>query len=308
MTSTMVVGGGGYLGSHICAAFAEAGHDVVAVSRHGREELPGVRSVTADLARCDPGEVVDLFRAERPDVVVNAAGAVWDVSDREMVLSNVRLVRRLVAALTPVPWRPHLIHLGSLYEYGPTEPGRPLTEQSATRPSTQYGRTKLRASSMVLDAAAAGRIDAAVLRLSNVIGSNVPRSSLPGLVVGQLRDAARRGGTATVRVTSPRTFRAFVDVRDVAEAVLAAADKRVTELVNIGGKECVAVLRLIELLIEVSGVPTTLEIVAPTEPESQRGPASGRQPIDLGMAREVLAWSPRRDLVESLRTIWEATA
>jgi nucleoside-diphosphate-sugar epimerase len=307
MTSTMVLGGSGYLGRHIGAAFAQAGHDVVAVSRRpGR--VPGARTVTADLARCQVSEIVAQLYAERPQVVVNAAGAVWDVTDRDMVLSNLRLVRRLVAALAQAPWRPHLIHLGSLYEYGPTEPGWPLTEQSVTRPETKYGQIKLLASALVRDAVAAGRIDAAVLRLSNVVGFDMPPSSLPGKVARQLRAAAGRGQTAQVRVTSPRTYRAFVDVRDVADAVLAVADKRITELVNVGGAECVAVSRLIELLIEVSGVPTEIRVVEPAAAEEQRGPASGEQPLDLSTARAVLAWSPHHELIESLKTVWEETA
>src|SRR5262249_27594461 len=52
----LIIGASGYIGSHVAAAFADAGHDVSALYRPGSAPLPaGYRRVSGDLA--EPGSL-----------------------------------------------------------------------------------------------------------------------------------------------------------------------------------------------------------------------------------------------------------
>jgi len=203
----VVLGGSGFLGRHVCDAFVAAGAEVIAVSRR-LDRLPGTRCVRLDVAETPPGTLRDLLAAAAPTVVVNAAGGVWGVSEEQQIASNVTLVRNVVAAVAGLPRPARLIHLGSVHEYGPVAVGQPIDESTAPNPVDPYGRTKLIGSRHVLAACAAGRVDAAVLRVVNVTGPGAPAGSLLGRVAGQLRAAAGTG----VRPGSTGRFRRLGEV------------------------------------------------------------------------------------------------
>jgi nucleoside-diphosphate-sugar epimerase len=74
--------------------------------------------------------------------------------------------------------------------------------------------------------------------------------------------------------------------------------------VNIGRGEAVSVRALVGLLISASGIPADLVI-------GDRGPSGPGPPaeaewlrVDPRTAAEVLGWSPRRWLEDSVRDLW----
>ncbi|MEU8551634.1 NAD(P)-dependent oxidoreductase [Streptomyces roseoverticillatus] len=310
---SVVLGGTGFLGRHVCAALEAAGHDVLAVGRRppaaGR---PGVRFAAADLVAAGPDGIAALLRAERPEVVVNAAGGVWDVDEEQMVRSNVTLVQHLITALESAAERaapgvpPRLVHFGSAHEYGPVPYGSLMDERTASEPRTGYGRTKLRGTSLVLEAVRQGRVDGMVLRVSNVVGPGAPSSSLCGATAARLKSASDSGERAAIRVDSAGTHRDFVDVRDVAGAVTAAARSGVRGVVNLGGGAAVSIRAVVETLARISGAPA--DITVDSRPAGEIRRASGDwQLLDISKARELLGWAPRRGLEDSLAALWHET-
>ncbi|MER6414110.1 NAD-dependent epimerase/dehydratase family protein [Streptomyces humidus] len=303
----LVLGGTGFVGRQVCARLAALGHDVLAV---GRTRPPRTgragRFAALDLAAATPDALVALLRAHRPTVVVNAAGGVWNVDAEQMVRSNVTVVERLVAALGGWEPRPRLIQLGSAHEYGPVPYGSLVDEETPPDPRTDYGRTKLRGTTCVLDATRAGVVDGIVLRISNVLGPDAPATSLPGATVARLRTAAETGRTAVLRTGPAQVYRDFVDVRDVADGVAAAAACGVGGVVNLGGGTAVAVRSLMEQLARISGAPA--RVVVDACPGGQIVRASGDwQLLDITAAGRLLDWTPGRRLTESLRSLWEST-
>jgi dTDP-6-deoxy-L-talose 4-dehydrogenase [NAD(P)+] len=301
----VVLGGSGFLGRHICDAFVAAGDEVIAVSRR-LDRVPRARVVRLDLADTNPGTLRDLLAAAAPTVVVNAAGGVWGVSEEQLVASNVTVVRHVVTAVAGLPRPTRLIQLGSVHEYGPVPVGEPITEATEPNPVDPYGRTKLIGSRHVLDAA--GYIDAAVLRVGNVTGPGAPTGSLLGRVASQLRAAAGTGEPAVLTLAPLRSKRDFVDVRDVARAVVAAATAPVRgAVVNVGRGEAVSVRWLVDTLIEASGLPA--RVVETADPaKGARGAGIEWQQIDPTTARRLLGWRPAWALTDSLRALWESAA
>lgn len=303
----LVLGGGGFVGRHVCAAFAAAGYRVLTASRR-----PPPGGVLLDLLAAEEREIVRLLRDAAPSVVVNATGAVWGVSGRQMTDVNVRLVERLAGALGALPFRPRLIQLGSVHEYGLVPPGTTIDERAAQWPTTPYGRTKLQGSRLVLDATEAGRLDAVVLRISNVVGPGSPAGSLLGRVAGQLRDAAGRGEPAELRLAPLRAKRDFVDVRDITDAVVAAARRPVSgRVLNLGRGEAVGVRWMVDVLIAASGIEARVVEESEEHGAGGAGGAQARnagvewQQVDCTAAREALGWAPRRRLEDSLRALWQ---
>jgi nucleoside-diphosphate-sugar epimerase len=303
--TVLVLGGTGFVGRHMCSALVDAGYDVLAVAKHPAKDMPAVRFIPLDLAETPPQLFTELIRAERPVTLVNAAGGIWGLSDDQMREGNVLLVERMLAAVRPLPRRLKLIQIGTIMEYGPITPGVPIAESAQTRPGTVYGRTKLRGTELVLDATRAGQVHGVVLRVSNVSGPGSPRRSLLGLVADHLVRASA-DAPAVIPLSPLTACRDYIDVRDVADAVVAAvrADLPPGTVVNIGRGAAVGVGTLVRRLIEISGVPAHIKELP--------APATGNTDYewlqaDITRARTLLGWHPRRDLDDSLRDLWQET-
>ncbi|HEU5472961.1 MAG TPA: NAD(P)-dependent oxidoreductase [Actinophytocola sp.] len=286
----MVLGGTGFLGSHIREAFQAAGCGVVSVSRNGSAG-PG-RHVRLDLARAGIADLGSLLADEAPDVVVNAAGLATPATDRQLRAINAEFVARLVAATRDT----RLIQIGSSHEYGPDVPGSTTAESHPPAPLSMYGRTKLDG------ARAALRGRAVVLRVSNVAGPRARADTLPAVVARRLAGIAAAGcgdRPAELRLAPLRTWRDYVDVRDVAQAVLAAvAAPAVTgQVINIASGTAVHVRTVVQRLIALGGLPVRL--VEDSNGSLPREPMQWQR-LDVSRARELLGWRAEHGLDESL--------
>ncbi|MGW2413552.1 NAD-dependent epimerase/dehydratase family protein [Streptomyces tubercidicus] len=288
--TVLVLGATGFVGRHVCATFANAGYHVVAVARTAVEHLAAHRFIAFDLARTPAEETARFLGDERIDVVVNAIGSIWGARPEEMHERCTAPTQRLLEALSLMPRRPRLVQLGSVLEYG-------------SPPATAYGQAKLAATNAVLRADALGEANALVLRIANAAGPGTPAISLLGQVAARLKEAAVRGESAVVELFPLRAHRDYVDVRDVAEAVLAAAVSTATgQVIGIGRGEAVPVRSLVNELIRVSGVPA--RVVEREAPAAARG-ADDWIRVDTGPAYEVLGWRPQRSREVALQSLWE---
>ncbi|MEV5986233.1 NAD-dependent epimerase/dehydratase [Streptomyces sp. NPDC052051] len=308
----VVLGGTGYLGRRIGAAFAADGAHVHLVSRSPAEDRPAdPRFVLMDLLAVDPHELDRFFASVRPDVVVNAVGRAWRADEAEMTASNAELVVRITESLTRSPRPPRLIQLGSVHEYGAGTPGTGTSEDHEPAPVTPYGRSKLLGTRAVLRAAADDGLDGVVLRLANVIGAGGPAGSIFGRVAVHLGQAARARSSGEqpdeLRLPPLRAHRDIVDVHDVVDAVRAAAGAPGAEVsgrvVNIGRGEAVPIHALIDRMIELSGVD--LPVVEAVAAPSPRTDVEWQQ-LDVSRASRLLGWQPRRTLDTSLRDLLTA--
>lgn len=299
----IVLGGTGFVGRHVCSAFALLGFDVVSVSRRPAALACRARTVTMDLGQAAPAALAAFLDEVRPQVVVNAAGAVWEVDEAQMIAGNTVLVRRLVEALQLTRNPTRLVQIGSVNEYSPQPVGRALDELTPTAPVTTYGRTKLHGSEAVLAAAREGSIDAVVLRMANLAGPGSPPASLLGNVARRLRGAAGGPVPTILRLAPLRARRDFVDALDAALAIRAAALTDVRDqVVNVGSGTAVETRHLVDLLISISEVPARVVEEASAGTGAQRGPEWLR--VDIRAARELLGWSPARRPEDSIRDLW----
>jgi nucleoside-diphosphate-sugar epimerase len=291
----LIIGASSYLGGHLRRQAAAAGFSVTTA---GRSDLPGTH-YRLDLVADGASRAVEVIAAAAPDVVVNCAGATTGDTD-VLAAANITAVHTLVTAMLGRPVR--LVHIASAAEYGGTGPGVSVTESDPVRPSSVYGVTKLAGTRLVELARTAG-LDAVALRVFNVVGAGAPGDGLPGQAAAQFRRAMAVG--TEVRLGPLDGVRDFVDARDVADAVLAAATVAALPhpVVNVGSGTGVPARVLVKELVAVSGYEG---VVHEDAPGSARSPAMSFQQADITFARRDLSWKPRRDLAESVADLWHA--
>jgi len=300
----MVIGASGFLGTHVRCRAQAAGMEVVTAGRSGPTDSPTHRLV--DLAQDAPIAIASAIADVAPDAVVNCAGATTGAPD-VLVAANVTATFALTKAMLTAraagigPVR--LIHLGSAAEYGRTEPGVVVSERALPRPAAMYGVTKLAGTRLVELAAVAG-LDAVVLRVFNPVGPGAPVTSLPGRLAAELRQALADG--TEVRLGPLDTVRDFVDPRDVADAVLAAATAPALPhaVLNIGSGRGMPVRGLVKELCAISGCAA---LVHEDAQDLARPVDIPWQQADITCAVADLGWTPRRDLAKSLIDLWEAS-
>ncbi len=306
----MVLGGTGFVGRHIADALTRAGWAVTVVSR----QAAGPDAIAMDLTTSSPEAVAAALDGLAARVVVNAAGCYWGLAEDDMRTSFVTLTERVLAALPRTACRPRLIQLGTVMEYAPTPPGVRLTETAPIGPTGGYGRTKLAATEAVLAALNAGEaaaIDAVVLRITNSVGPGAHPSSLLGKVAYALLDARGTGRPAVIELAPLRAQRDYLDVRDLGDAVAAAAaaPKARGRVVNIGTGRAVPVRDLVNGLVEVSGITAhIIEREPPSGSPVSPGATAEWLEVDPGTARRLLGWTATRTLKGALSDFWSDLA
>lgn len=297
-----VLGATGFVGPHVCDALAARGDQVLAVARRPPDRPGGHRFVPIDLGRSRPCDIAAVLDAERPAVVVNAVGSIWGRSDEEMWSATAEPVIRLLDAVALLSSRPRLVHLGSVLEHGPGGPGDTAGPAATTAPATAYGRAKLAATRAVLDRTATGEVDGMVLRVANVAGPGSPRVSLLGKVAERLVAAGPARAPVVIELDALLARRDYVDVRDVADAVVAAVDRPCSgAVVDIGRGEAIGVRELVQMLVDTSGVEARVVERGPRDP----GRTSTDTSVDVRPARELLGWSPQRSPQDAVAAFWE---
>lgn len=129
-----VLGATGFIGRALCATLDERGHGLLAVARKAPAvTLPG-EFAAFDLTLDPPAELAELLTAHRIDVIVNAAGGSWGLTDEQMVPANLGMAERLLETLRGMAKPPRLVQIGSVHEYGLFPVGTSYGEDSPHAP------------------------------------------------------------------------------------------------------------------------------------------------------------------------------
>ncbi|MER5351198.1 NAD-dependent epimerase/dehydratase family protein [Kitasatospora sp. NPDC002551] len=299
----------------------------------GRRDSADIRF---DLTTGSPGALARFLDAVAPQVVINCAGATYG-SSRTLIRANTLAVATVCEGIRRSREPARLVHVGSAAEYGPVPGGVPVSESAEPRPVGPYGVSKLAGTELVL----ASGLDAAVLRVFDVVGPGAPTASLFGRLAEGLRRALERD-ESQVRMPDLSGYRDFVDVRDVARAIQAAAVSAATGVINIGSGHAVRAREAAQLLVRASGFEGTVleenrQVVLPAqaggpvehvpghvpahhlpghrpgEPRPGEGRVAVGEPVpwrqaDVRTARDRLGWRTQVPLEESLGDVWLETA
>jgi nucleoside-diphosphate-sugar epimerase len=302
----LLLGAGGFLGRSIAHFVAgNGGAELILNYRsenHGLSADDDFESYALDLLTCRPGAIGEMVDRVAPDVVVNCAG-LTDGQPNELRDANVGLVIRLIDELGSRDV--HLVHIGSAAEYGIQGREGPVPEYAFAAPGSAYGVTKLEATERLTAAAAQDRISVTVLRVFNPLGRFSSASTLPGNAALQI-DAALRSGADSINLGVLDTRRDYIDTRDVARAVVAAAStvRNTGSVLNVGRGEAVSSRFLVESLAAIAGYDG--EIVE-TSTRSIRSARVASLCADTQAIRRRLDWSAQYSIADSLGELWNQT-
>lgn len=315
----LVTGAGGFIGSHLLAALAQSGCEVVALDldlervRH----LEGAAQI--ELLEGDVGDPALVERAlEGVRTVFHLAAAHLGVTapDSEYWRINVEAVESLTsAALEAGVGR--FVHCSSVGVYGRVE-RPPADEDSPCHPDLVYERTKLAGEKVVLEAIRDHGLPAVVLRPAWVYGPGCPRTEklFRAAVKGRLLMAGRGS-----------SLRHCLYIRDMIEALQLAAtkDDAIGQILIIGDESAVTVRQLLEevartansrpprsvplILLSAVAVATELAFrLVGREPVISRRSMrffTGNTAFDTTRAKNLLGFESRYDLERGLRETYE---
>lgn len=292
----LLLGATGFVGGHVrrrLAATPGVALVTAARSRHADTDLQ------LDLAQVDQAWLQALLREVEPHTVVNCTGATRG-DTASLVAGNVVAVNTLAQAVLQAVPSARVVHVGSAAEYGRVPTGAAVAESARPEPLSAYGVTKL-AGTALLQAASSAGLDAVVLRVFNPLGPDAPESTLPGRLVAELRRTAGTG--EEIGVGPLDAYRDFIDVRDVAEAVSAAAltPARLPSLLNVGSGRATSLRDLARTMLAVAG---TEQVLRENGAGSLRSVDVAWQQADITAARRALDWLPSYDLGRSLSDMW----
>lgn len=214
MSKHVVVGAGG-IGRAAARELARMGHEVVLVSRSGRDpHLPGVAAVAAHAASAE--QLTAL--ACGADSLINAANPPkyysWQRDWPPMAAAMLAAAEHTGAGLVTV---------SNLYLYGRVS--RPMTESTPSHPQGTKGEVRARMWEQALEAHEAGRVRATELRASDYFGPG--GSSGVSLLNQYVIAPAIRGRRVRLVVGSPDVPHSWTYLPDIGRlaATLATDDR-----------------------------------------------------------------------------------
>jgi nucleoside-diphosphate-sugar epimerase len=166
MSRVVVIGATGHIGSYLVPRLVRGGHEVIAMSRGGRDpyhpspEWGAVTRVTADREAEDAaGTFGARIAALGPDVVI------------DLICFTAASARQLADALRPS--RPLLVHCGTIWVHGPAL-RVPVTEDEPRTAYGEYGTGKAEIEALLHRETLAGGVPAIVLHPGHISGPGWP--------------------------------------------------------------------------------------------------------------------------------------
>ncbi len=310
-----VLGGAGFVGSHLCdRLLADGAAAVVSVDnfvtgspanlQHLKTE-PRFSSISADITKEIP--------VERPlDFVFNLASPASPVDYAQLPIETLRAgsIGTENGILLAAGAGAVFLQASTSEIYG--DPlVHPQTEDYAGNvnpvgPRAVYDEAKRYGEALVSAYQRMRRVDARIARIFNTYG---PRMRLnDGRVVPAFIGQALRGEDFTVFGTGKQT-RSFCHVRDLVDGLIRLALSNVTDPVNLGNPEEFTMLEFAEAVRAATGGGGKLSFrPLPVGDPQQRRP-------DITRARKLLQWEPKVQLAEGLKetiaffrgTVWQST-
>ncbi|HWZ95444.1 MAG TPA: NAD-dependent epimerase/dehydratase family protein [Opitutaceae bacterium] len=233
MSSIVITGAAGFIGSHTAEKFLAAGHRVIGLDnfRTGhRSNLSGILGhenfAFHEIDVAADGALGNLVAKYAPSAIVHLAGL---VSVQESIANpqlNYRLnihATQLVAEAARQHGVPRIVFASSAATYGRTEK-LPLEESGETRPISPYGAAKLASENLLLGHAEAYHFTVRCQRYFNVYGPRQDPASPYSGVLSLFARGFRENKPVTVYGDGRQT-RDFIAVGDVAQANVLAATK-----------------------------------------------------------------------------------
>ena len=305
MPTSLVTGGAGFLGSHLCDRLLADGHRVICVDNLDTGTLENIEHIRSgdfvfmehDMTRhleigepldevfhlASPASPIDYLRLPLHTLKVGSYG-----THNALGLAKKHRARFLLASTSEVYGDPQ-VHPQREDYWGHVNP---------IGPRGVYDEAKRYAEALTMAYHRQQGVDTHIVRIFNTYGPRMRPKD--GRAIPTFLRQAGEGAPLTVFGDGSQT-RSFCFVTDLIEGLVRLIRSDEHDPVNIGNPEEYTILQLAEAVREATGSPS--EIVYEALPQDD---PTVRQP-DITRARAILGWEPTIGLADGLRMTIEGT-
>jgi dTDP-glucose 4,6-dehydratase len=300
MATSVVTGGAGFLGSHLCDYLLEQGHRVICVDNLETGSLENIAHQRDDAFSFIYHDVIEPIRLDGPvDYVFHLAALASPVDYLRAPLASLKVgsygthnalglakhkrARYLISSTSEVYGDPEVHPQPETY-WGNVNP---------IGPRGVYDEAKRYAEALTMTYHSQQGVDTCIARIFNTYGPRMRKND--GRASVQFLNQAIAGKPLTVYGDGSQT-RSLCYVDDLIRGLYALMMSDEHMPVNIGNPDHeVTMLELAETVIRVAGSTSNIVFEAlPIDDPQIRRP-------DITRARQILGWSPEIDLEEGLK-------
>ena len=300
MPTSVVTGGAGFLGSHLCEALRARGHRVICVDNLETGSLANIDHLRGDDFAFAPHDMTERIDISEPvDFVYHLASPASPIDYLRLPLQTLKVgsygthnalglakfkrARFLLASTSEVYGDPQVHPQPETY-WGNVNP---------IGPRGVYDEAKRYAEALTMAYHTQQGVDTHIARIFNTYGPRMRKND--GRASVTFLHQALDGKPLTVFGDGSQT-RSLCYVDDLIRGLILLAESGDHMPVNIGNPDHeVTMLELAETIIRVTGSSSTIVFEAlPMDDPQIRRP-------DITRARQILGWEPAIDLTEGLR-------
>jgi dTDP-glucose 4,6-dehydratase len=299
MPTSLVTGGAGFLGSHLCDELLRRGHRVICVDNLETGTLANIEHIRADSFAHLNLDIIEPYFVDEPiDFVYHLASPASPIDYLRLPLHTLKVgsygthhtlglakrhrARFLIASTSEVYGDPQEHPQRETY-WGHVNP---------IGPRGVYDEAKRYAEALTMAYHRQQGVDTTIARIFNTYGPRMRPHD--GRAIPTFLRQALLDRPITVFGDGSQT-RSFCYVEDEIRGLIALAESGYHNPVNIGNPDEFTLLELAEAVIEITASRSEIIHEAlPTDDPRQRRP-------DITLARDVLGWEPTVDLREGLR-------
>jgi UDP-glucuronate decarboxylase len=305
MTTVLVLGGAGFLGSHLCESLLDANFSVICVDNLSTGRTENLKKMTSQPNFTFIEHDVKERFSIKCEVIVNMASPAspprYQLNPVGTLLTNflgtfnaLELARannaRFIQASTSEIYGEPLTHPQKEDYWGNVNP---------IGPRSCYDEGKRAAETLCSDFRKQYKVNTTIVRIFNTYGSRMSKDD--GRVVSNFISQALRGDALTLYGEGTQT-RSFCYVSDLISGFMQIILKEKSELgpVNLGNPTEISMIDLANLIITLTNSKSELKFLPLPEDDPSR-----RKP-DIQLAKSWLKWEPKVGIEEGLvRTISE---
>jgi dTDP-glucose 4,6-dehydratase len=299
MPTSLVTGGAGFLGSHLCDALLERGQRVICVDNLDTGSLENISHIRSDDFRFEMLDITTHYEIDEPvDFVFHMASPASPIdyarlplhtlkvgaygTHNTLGLAKIKRARFLLASTSEVYGDP-LVHPQPETYWGNVNP---------IGPRGVYDEAKRYAEALTMAYLRQQGVDTCIARIFNSFGARMRPHD--GRAIPTFLRQALTDKPVTVFGDGAQT-RSFCFVDDMIRGLISLAESGVHEPVNLGNPDEMSLIEMAKLVVELT--ESRSEIVFEALPIDD---PQVRQP-DITRARDLLGWQPEVDIRDGLK-------